>query len=892
MNAEAVDALSPGERAMKLFKFLRGDTTPTETQDDDGSSVTLVAPIGGRLVELDEVPDPVFAGRILGDGFAVDPSEGVLRAPFAGEVTSVHAARHAVTLRAKNGAEVLMHIGVDTVGLGGKGFRSHVTRGDRVTTSDPLVTFDAAMLRASVPSLAIPVILIDGDDFVIEARAATGTIAVGERCCVLAPRTATATDDPADATATEVAGEAIVRRVAEVSDPFGMHARPAGIVAGHARAAPVAITVSLGDRRADARSSVSLMLLGARQGDRLIVEAAGPEGASAVDAIVAFVGEPTEDPVSDGEAASTREEQAATVAAQPALAHGEALVLEGVTAAPGQAVGTSRRFVRETLVFVETSDDPARERIALDDALAGARDAVAATLATLGEDDGHGRHGGARTEILTAHLSFLQDPFLRSTADAAIDAGKSAAWAWKNAVDAQIVELRALGNQVLAERATDLEDIGQRVLRLLLGHEEDRLELAENTVLFAEDLLPSQFAELDLDRLAGLCLAASGPTSHVAILAAARGIPAIVATGPNALRVPDGQIVIVEAERARVRINPASDEVAATEARITRRRTLHAEALRHADVECRMADGTRIEVVANLGSLADVSRALANGAEGCGLLRSEFLYLDRTVAPTEDEQYVRYQAIVSALGGRSAIIRTLDAGADKDVPYIRLPTEENPALGLRGIRTSLWQPEILRTQIRALLRIEPYGACRILLPMISTLADLRTVRAVIETERLALGRETPVQIGIMVEVPSAALLAAHFAAEVDFFSIGTNDLTQYALAMDRCNPRLAQQLDPFHPAVLKLIALAVEGARTHGRWVGVCGNLASYPIAAPLLIGLGVTELSAGAEAIPEIKAMVRGLAMERCVDVARAALELGSGSDVRHLLATEWPDL
>lgn len=878
---------------MKLFKFLRGDAPATEPQDEDTARVTLVAPIGGRLVELDAVPDPVFAGRILGDGFAVDPSEGVLRAPFAGDVTSVHAARHAVTLRAKNGAEVLMHIGVDTVALGGRGFRTHVSQGDRVRAGDPLVTFDAATLRASVPSLVIPVILTDGDGFVIEARAATGTVAVGERCCVLVPRTATATDEPEGATVAEASGEAIVRRVAEVSDPFGMHARPAGIVAGHARAAPVAITVSLGDRRADARSSVSLMLLGARQGDRLIVEAAGPAGAAAVDAIVAFVGEPAPDTAVDGlPAVATPEAQAATLVAQPPLAHGEPFALDGVTAAPGQAVGVSRRFVRETLVFAEASDDPTRERTALDDALAGARDAVAAMLATLGEDDGHGRHGGARTEILTAHLSFLEDPFLRSTADAAIDAGKSAAWAWNHAVDAQIVELRALGNQVLAERATDLEDIGQRVLRLLLGHEEDRLELAENTVLFAEDLLPSQFAELELDRLAGLCLAASGPTSHVAILAAARGIPAIVATGPDSLRVPDGQIVIVEAERARVRINPSSDEVAATEARITRRRTLYAEALRHADAECRMADGTRIEVVANLGSLADVSRALANGAEGCGLLRSEFLYLDRTVAPTEDEQYVRYQAIVSALGGRSAIIRTLDAGADKDVPYIRLPTEENPALGLRGIRTSLWQPEILRTQIRALLRVEPYGACRILLPMISTLADLRTVRAVIETERLALGRETPVEIGIMVEVPSAALLSAHFAAEVDFFSIGTNDLTQYALAMDRCNPRLAQQLDPFHPAVLKLIALAVEGARTHGRWVGVCGNLASYPIAAPLLIGLGVTELSAGAEVIPEIKAMVRGLAMERCVAVARAALELGSGSDVRHLLATEWPDL
>ncbi len=305
-----------------------------------------------------------------------------------------------------------------------------------------------------------------------------------------------------------------------------------------------------------------------------------------------------------------------------------------------------------------------------------------------------------------------------------------------------------------------------------------------------------------------------------------------------------------------------------------------------------MADGTRIEVVANLGALAEVAPALAAGAEGCGLLRSEFLFLHRETAPGEDEQHAEYQAIADALDGRPLIIRTLDAGADKDVPYAQLPQEENPALGLRGVRLGLWKPDLLRTQVRAILRVRPYGQCRILLPMIATVADLRTVRAVIDAEAQALGRDAPIEVGIMVEVPSVALIARQFAREADFFSVGTNDLTQYTLAMDRCNARLAQQLDPFHPAVLRLVGLAAEGARAHGRWVGVCGNLASSPLAAPLLIGLGVTELSASAGAIADIKAVVRNLDADQCRAVAEAALNLDSAEAVRQMLASCFPDL
>ncbi|ACA17818.1 phosphoenolpyruvate-protein phosphotransferase [Methylobacterium sp. 4-46] len=652
------------------------------------------------------------------------------------------------------------------------------------------------------------------------------------------------------------------------------------------------MTLFHGGRRADARSSVAIMLLGAQAGAVLTVEAVGPGAEEDARAVAALVGA-----AGTGAPRAARPEGGAprlpTAAASVPLDGPDVRrLLAGVPAAPGLALGRSHRLLREDLDIREEGEGAERQRAALADALARTRAALERAIHGLGAGAEHGSHGPQQAEILGAHLSFLEDPQLQAAADALIAEGRSAAFAWRSAVDAQVAALRQLGNEVLAERAADLVDIQRRVLLVLCGRSEAPVALPERAILFADDLLPSQFAELDLDRVAGICLAASGPTSHVAILSASHGIAAVVAAGPDILRVPDGQVVVLDADRGEVSVNPPQEQVSETRARLAERGARQETRRRAAAETCRMADGTRIEVVANLGALAEVAPALVAGAEGCGLLRSEFLFLHRETAPGEDEQHAEYQAIADALDGRPLIIRTLDAGADKDVPYAQLPQEENPALGLRGVRLGLWKPDLLRTQVRAILRVRPYGQCRILLPMIATVADLRTVRAVIDAEAQALGRDAPIEVGIMVEVPSVALIARQFAREADFFSVGTNDLTQYTLAMDRCNARLAQQLDPFHPAVLRLVGLAAEGARAHGRWVGVCGNLASSPLAAPLLIGLGVTELSASAGAIADIKAVVRNLDADQCRAVAEAALNLDSAEAVRQMLASCFPDL
>ena len=297
-----------------------------------------------------------------------------------------------------------------------------------------------------------------------------------------------------------------------------------------------------------------------------------------------------------------------------------------------------------------------------------------------------------------------------------------------------------------------------------------------------------------------------------------------------------------------------------------------------------MADGRRVEVFANIGSLAEAQAAARNGAEGCGLLRTEFLFLERETPPSEPEQHAEYQRLAEALAGKPLTIRTLDIGGDKPIPYLPMPAEDNPALGLRGVRTSLWRPDLLRQQLRAILGVRPYGQCRILLPMITDMAEIHSVRAMIEEARGEIGRREPIEVGVMIETPASALMAESIAGEADFFSIGTNDLTQYTLAMDRGHPQLAARLDALHPAVLQLIARTTESAQARKRMVAVCGGLASDPVAASILIGLGVHELSAVPSVIPPLKALIRGLKMEDCIRTARQALQQDSAEAVRKL--------
>jgi len=830
------------------------------------SALRLIAPLPGWALTLADVPDPVFAGGMLGDGLAIDPTGGRLHAPCDGVLLSVAPTRHALTLRADNGAELLLHVGIDTVGLKGEGFEAHAEAGRRVRAGDLLLSFDLDAVARRAASLITPLIVTNGAAFEIVHRRLGHTVALGEFLMKLRAIAATADAQPRSD------GAAITRKLT-VPLPHGIHARPAALIAHKVREFDAEVIVLAHGRRASARSAVSLMSLGVRRDDEIVLEAAGADARAALDALEALIG--GADAGLHG-AAAVPERAAAPQAAAPVRPPAGAK-LPGVVAAPGTAIGVAATITRRERVVAEEGAGVAHEVAELGRGRAAVRASLTMQMT---------HATGPRAEIIAAHLEFLDDPALAAAAVESIGRGKSAGYAWRSAIRPSVAALRDLGDARLAERVDDLLDLESQLLAALAGEPQGPdLQLPDRAIVLADELLPSQLVALDPGRLAGICTARGGPTSHVAILAAAMGTPMLVSVGTGVLGIAPGTPLLLDAERGVLRVDPPDAELATAAQALRQRRDRDALERVAARADCATADGVRIEVFANIGSAAEAADAVALGAEGCGLLRTEFLFLERQTAPDAALQAAEYQRVLDAFEGRPVVIRTLDIGGDKPIPYLALPREDNPALGLRGVRTSLWQPELLRTQLEAALSVRPLTHCRLMLPMVNEPAEILRVRALLDelTGRLRVAHRPA--LGVMVETPSAAVIADRICEAADFVSIGTNDLTQYTLAMDRTHPDLAAQLDGLHPAVLRLIAATAAAAISHGRPVAVCGGLASDPIAVPLLLGLGVQELSVVPGAIPHIKALIRASVMTQCRELADRALALSSAAAVRALV-------
>lgn len=825
------------------------------------TDIVLVAPMAGWAAPLSEAPDPVFAERMMGDGVAVDPIEGVLRAPCDGVVTILAPARHAVTIRGDGGVEVLMHIGLETVALKGEGFTARVAEGQAVKAGDPLIEFDLDLVAGRAKSLITPIIITNGDAFEVVDRVTDRAVRAGDRLLTLRALASGVVAAPAS-------GKAVERQVVTPL-AHGIHARPAARIAALAKGFDAEVTVAAYNRRSSARSPVGIMALAIRHGDAVTLTASGPDAARAVQALAELI----ESGMGEAAAAPAAKltPEPAPEAPKRAFQRG---VLRGVTAAPGVAIGKAARLIRTEIEVPIDGRGVGAEHAALN----GALEAVRERLQALTGGD------ATRGAIAGAHLAFLEDPELLASAQRGINEGRSAGHAWRTAIDGFVQALKALGDRRMAERVDDLKDLERQVLAVLTGEGEGGPDVPQGAVVIAEELAPSQVMALDPARIGGLCIARGGPTSHVAILAASMGLPCLVALGDELMGVMDGAALILDADAGTLRVSPDAAALEAAQTDLARRHQRHAAALENAGEDCRLADGTRIEVFANLGAVGEAERAVADGAEGCGLLRTEFLFLDRETAPDEDEQAAQYQAVADGLGGRPLIVRTLDAGGDKPMPYLPIPREENPALGLRGVRVGLWRPQMLMTQLRAILRVTPVGQCKIMVPMVASPDELAAVRRMLEEARRDMGVETPVPLGVMIETPAAAVTADLIAEQADFLSIGTNDLTQYVLARDRGNPAVAADIDGLHPAVLRLIRQTCEAGRAKGRWVGVCGGLAGDMAAAPILVGLGVTELSAAPAVLPDLKALLRGLTLETCRDLAARALACSSVDEVRAL--------
>ncbi len=705
----------------------------------------------------------------------------------------------------------------------------------------------------------------------------------------LAMKTSQITDDSdAGAEAVPEAADGVADAGAdlEVRNAIGLHARPAARFVETVRRFDADVRVAKNGTGTPVRadSLTGLVALGARFGDTLRVTATGADAQAAVDALRELALSGFGDGVASAPAAPAAPTPPPAVAAarpeEPPEPPAAGAVLTGVAASAGVAIGAAHRLGGVGRAPDERrAEAPEQELATLKAGLAAARDAVAHDREVVA-----GRAGEADAAIFDAHLALLSDEALLEPAREAIGSGATAERAFYDAAQQVAAVYRGLDEPLLAERATDVLDVGRRVVGAITGAGGDARSAAASGIVVADELTPADAAGLDPAQVLAIATARGSVTAHAAILARALGLPAVVGLGAGVLGVTDGTTLLLDGEAGTVMVDPPADIVSDAQERRERARQRRAAAQERAAEPAVMRDGQRIEVFANLGTGSDAARAVELGAEGVGLLRTEFLFLGRDALPGEDEQAETLREIAEALGGRPLIVRTLDAGADKPLPALPMPPEDNPFLGVRGIRLALARPEVLSTQFRAILRVAAEHPVKTMLPMVATLAEITAARELLQRARAQTGIDAPMELGIMVEVPAAALAAARLAAHVDFFSLGTNDLTQYTMAAERGDARLAGLLAGPQPAVLRLVAATVAGAATHRRWVGVCGELAGDPAAAVLLAGLGVTELSMAAALVPEVKAALREVSLADARAAAQAALETDDADAARGL--------
>lgn len=658
-----------------------------------------------------------------------------------------------------------------------------------------------------------------------------------------------------------------------LANAHGLHARPAKVLAQLAKGFEGEIRIRLHDSAQPAvsvKSLSKLLSLGARRGQVLELIAEPGIAADALPALLAAIEQGLGEEVEPlPQTAAVEQPQVETLQAPP-----PGSTLQGVAAAPGIASGPAHVCVERDIDYPLRGESPAQERARLRRAI----DTVHADLQALVQ-----RSDKAIGEIFVTHQEMLADPALTDDVELRLAQGESAAAAWMAVIEAAARQQEALHDALLAERAADLRDIGRRVLAQLCGVK-DSAEPEQPYVLVMAEVGPSDVARLDPARVAGIVTAQGGATAHSAIVARALGIPAVVGAGAAVLLLDSGTPLLLDGQRGRVVVAPAEAELqrALAERDARERRLQIAWANRHEPARTR--DGHAVEVFANIGQSNGIDKVVEQGAEGIGLLRTELIFMAHPQLPDVATQEAEYRRVLDGLDGRPLVVRTLDVGGDKPLPYWPIAAEENPFLGVRGVRLTLQRPQVMEDQLRALLRAADNRPLRIMFPMVGQLHEWRAAKAMVERLR----QEIPVadlQVGIMVEVPSAALLAPQLAREVDFFSIGTNDLTQYTLAIDRGHPSLSAQADGLHPAVLNLIDMTVRAAHAQGKWVGVCGELAADPQAVAVLLGLEVDELSVAARSIPEVKALVRQTDLSTARALAREALQQDSAEAVRALV-------
>ncbi|ELZ3441173.1 phosphoenolpyruvate-protein phosphotransferase PtsI [Salmonella enterica] len=553
-------------------------------------------------------------------------------------------------------------------------------------------------------------------------------------------------------------------------------------------------------------------------------------------------------------------------------------MISGILASPGIAFGKALLLKEDEIVIDRKKISADKVDQEVERFLSG-RAKASAQLEAIKTKAGE-TFGEEKEAIFEGHIMLLEDEELEQEIIALIkDKHMTADAAAHEVIEGQATALEELDDEYLKERAADVRDIGKRLLRNILGLAIiDLSAIQEEVILVASDLTPSETAQLNLQKVLGFITDAGGRTSHTSIMARSLELPAIVGTGSVTAQVKNGDYLILDAVNNQVYVNPTNDVIEQLRAVQEQVATEKAELAKLKDLPAITLDGHQVEVCANIGTVRDVEGAERNGAEGVGLYRTEFLFMDRDALPTEEEQFAAYKAVAEACGSQAVIVRTMDIGGDKELPYMNFPKEENPFLGWRAVRIAMDRKEILRDQVRAILRASAFGKLRIMFPMIISVEEVRALRKEIEIYKQELRDEgkafdESIEIGVMVETPAAATIARHLAKEVDFFSIGTNDLTQYTLAVDRGNDMISHLYQPMSPSVLNLIKQVIDASHAEGKWTGMCGELAGDERATLLLLGMGLDEFSMSAISIPRIKKIIRNTNFEDAKVLAEQAL-------------------
>ena len=566
-------------------------------------------------------------------------------------------------------------------------------------------------------------------------------------------------------------------------------------------------------------------------------------------------------------------------------------MISGIPASPGIVFGKALVLKEEKIVLdtQKIKDSQIENEIAR---FYAGRDAAVEQLTSI-KDRAYQSLGEEKAAIFEGHLMILEDEELE---EEIIDYLRSnhvnAAVAANVVIDQQVAMLSEIDDEYLKERAGDIRDIGNRLIKNILGmHIVDLGEINEEAILVAYDLTPSETAQLNLDKVLGFVTDIGGRTSHTSIMARSLELPAIVGTNNVTEKVKTGDFLILDALNNAVYVNPSQQEIQRLKTLQDKLAEEKAELAKLKDLPALTLDGHQVDVVANIGTIRDVEGAERNGAEGVGLYRTEFLFMDRDQLPSEEEQFIAYKEVVEAMNGNLVVLRTMDIGGDKELPYLNLPKEMNPFLGWRAIRIALDRREILNAQLRAVLRASAYGRLAVMFPMIISVEEIRELKSVIEELKVELRNEgkafdEDIQVGVMVETPSAAVNAKFLAKEVDFFSIGTNDLTQYTLSVDRGNELISHLYNPMSPSVLNLIKQVIDASHAEGKWTGMCGELAGDERATILLLGMGLDEFSMSAISVPRIKKLIRNVNYQDAKLLAEKALQQPTAAEIEQLIS------